>query len=105
MLVWICGLKIGDEEVRKFIDDSIKGINAGDVEATTSGGTGNAGRHNFEFVDTDEALVGHVDGKLIGSQKGGTKNRLCDIYHMKYLRECVGLAEQEGYIAFAPNFD
>ena len=65
MLVWICGLITGDEELRKFIDDGIKGVNVGDVEATNSGGAGDSCRHNFEVVETDEALVGHVDGKLI----------------------------------------
>ena len=105
MLVGICRLKMGDEELRKFIDDGIKGVNAGDVEASTCGGAGDTGRHNFEVVDTDEALVGHVDGKLIGSQEGGTKGMLCGICHMKYLSERVGLAEQEGYVAFAPSFD
>ena len=65
MLVGICGLKKGDEELRKFVNDSIKGVNAGDVEATYNGGYGDACRHNFEVFETDEALVGHVDGKLI----------------------------------------
>ena len=76
MFVGICGLKTGDEELRKFVDDGIKGLNAGNVEATNSGGAGAAGLHNFVVVETDKALVGHVDGKLIGSQNGGTKNRL-----------------------------
>ena len=34
----------------------------GNVEAAIIGGTGDAGRHNFEVVETDEALVRHVDG-------------------------------------------
>ena len=105
MLVGICRLKMVDEELRKFVDDGIKGVNAGDVEATTCGGTGDTGHHNFEVVDTDKALVRHVDSKLIGCQKGGTKSMLCDIRHMKYLSERVCLAEQEGYVAFAPSFD
>ena len=43
MLVGICGIKTGDEELRKFVGDGIKGVNAGDKEATNSGSTGCAG--------------------------------------------------------------
>ena len=69
------------------------------------GGAGNTGRHNFEVIEADEALVGHVNDKLVGSEKVGTKNGFRDICHMKYLSEGVGLTEQEGYIAFAPCLD
>ena len=105
MFVGICGLKTRNEELRKFVDDGIKGMNTGNVEATNSGGAGDAGCHNLEVIEADEALVGHVDGKPVGSEKVGTKNRFRDIRHMKYLSEGVGLAEQEGYIAFTPCLD
>ena len=98
LLVGICGLKTGDEELKKFVDDGVEGVNVGDVEATNSGGYG----HNFEVTEANEALVGHVNGKPVGSKKVGTKNGFRDICHMKYLSEVVGLAEQEGHVAFAP---
>ena len=84
MLVGICGLKTGDEKLGKFVNDGVEGVNVGDVETTNTGGAGNAGRHNFEVIEADEALVGHVDGKPVGSEKVGTKNRFHDICHMKY---------------------
>ena len=71
-------------------------MNAGDVEATNSGGAGNAGRHNFEVIEADEALVGHVNGKPVRSEKVGTKNGFRDIFHMKCLSEGGVLRSRRG---------
>ena len=62
MLVGICGLETGDEELRELVDDGVEGVNASDVKATNSGDAGDAGHHNFEVVETDKAIVGHVNG-------------------------------------------
>ena len=105
MLVGICELKTRDENLGKLIDDGVEGVNAGDMEVRNSGGAGHAGLHNFEVIEADEALVGHVNGKPVGGKEVGVENGFRDICLMKHLNECVRLAEQEGYIVFAPCFD
>ena len=105
MLVRICGLKTGDDKLRKFIDDGVQGVNSGNVEATNSEGVGDTSRHNFEVIKADEALVGHVKCKPAGREKVSTENGFHDICHIKHLSENVGLAKQEGYFAFAPCLD
>ena len=47
ILVEICELKTADEELRKFFNYIINGVNVSDVEATNSGGAGDAGHHNL----------------------------------------------------------
>ena len=74
------------------------------MEATNGGGTGDAGCHNIEIVEADEALLGHVDGKMVRGEQVSVEDGFCDICHMKHLSKGVSFAKQEGYVAFALCF-
>ena len=77
-----------------------------DVETTNDGADAcNTGPKHIEVVKTDEMLVGHVNGQLIGSKEICTEDGFCDICHVKLLCEGVSLAEHKGCFAFAPYFD
>ena len=89
MLVGICGLEKGEKKLRELVDDGVERVNTGNVKATNSGGTHNAGCHNIEVVEADEALVGNVDGKPVGGKEIGTENGFRDVCYMKPLSEGV----------------
>ena len=90
----------------KTIYYGIKGVNTYDVETTNGGAdTCNTSCNHMEVVKTDETLVGHVNGQLIGSKEISTEDGVCDICHVKLLYEGVSLAEYKGCFASAPCFN
>ena len=92
-LIRVCELEVWHEKLRKLIYNGIKGVNVGDVETTDDGADAcNTGPNHIEVVKTDEMLVGHINGQLIGSKEICTEDGVCDICHVKLLLKMVQLS-------------
>ena len=93
MLIGVRELEAGDEQLEKLIDDGVERVNMGNMETADGGKAGNTRRHHIEFVETNEMLIRHVNGQPIGGKEVSTENGFQDLCHVKFLGECVALAE------------
>ena len=93
MLIGVRGLEAGDEQLGKLVDDSIERVNTGNVKTADGGKSDNTRCHQIEIIETNETLIRHVNGQPIGGKEISTENGFCDLCHVKFLGECMALAE------------
>ena len=74
MLIRVSRLEAWHKKLRKLVNYGIKGVKASDVETTDGGADACNTSHNHkEVFKTDETLVGHVNGQLIGSKESAPR--------------------------------
>ena len=93
VLIGVCELEAGDEQLGKLVDDGVERVNMGNVETADGGKAGNTRRHHIEIVETNEPLIRHVNGQPIGGKEVRTENGFRYLCHVKFLGECMALAE------------
>ncbi len=93
MLIGVRGLEAGNEQLGKLVDDGVERVNTGNVETADGGKAGNTKRHHIEIVETNETFIRHVNSQLIGGKEVSTENGFRDCCQVKFLGECMALAE------------
>ena len=93
MLIGVRGLEAGNEQLGKLVDNGVERVNTGNMETADGGKAGNTRCHHIEIVETNETLIRHVNRQPIGGKEISAENGFRDLCHVKFLGECVALAE------------